>query len=90
MALCTQNTGFGYSRDRRPDCVQVVIALVVTPEGFPLGYDVYPGNTRDELLMRLGEARKSAGRAWSLVDIHLPDKNEPVTSETFTYALFER
>lgn len=201
---------FGYSRDHRPDCVQVVIALVVTPEGFPLGYEVYPGNTRDtttlrefldriktqyghvdrvwlmdrgiptedtleqmrkepdtfylvgtpkgrltklersllhlpwhearehvrvkmlekegefylyvesadrvtkersmrrrrlkrllyrlhelqnmkqtrdDLLMRLGEARKSAGRAWSLVDIHLPDKNQPVTSETFTYVL---
>ena len=43
--------------------------------------------TRDELLMRLGEARKSAGRAWSLVEVHLPDKNEPVASETFTYAL---
>ena len=36
---------FGYSRDKRPDCVQVVIALVVTPEGFPLAYEVMPGNT---------------------------------------------
>ena len=31
---------FGYSRDKRPDCVQVVIALIVTPEGFPLAYEV--------------------------------------------------
>ena len=31
---------YGYSRDKRPDCVQVVIALVVTPEGFPLAYEV--------------------------------------------------
>ena len=38
---------FGYSRDKRPDCVQVVIALVVTPEGFPLAYEVMPGNTSD-------------------------------------------
>ncbi len=38
---------FGYSRDKRFDCVQVVIALVVTPEGFPLGYEVLPGNTVD-------------------------------------------
>jgi transposase len=38
---------FGYSRDHRPDCVQVVIALIVTPEGFPLGYEVLAGNTRD-------------------------------------------
>lgn len=39
---------FGYSRDKRPDCVQVVIALVVTPEGFPLAYEVMPGNTSDK------------------------------------------
>ena len=36
---------YGYSRDKRSDCVQVVIALVVTPEGFPLAYEVLPGNT---------------------------------------------
>lgn len=39
---------FGYSRDRRPDCVQVVIALIVTPEGFPVAYEVMPGNTSDK------------------------------------------
>lgn len=43
---------FGYSRDRRPDCVQVVIALVVTPEGFPLAYEVMPGNTSDKTTLR--------------------------------------
>lgn len=37
----------GHSRDHRPDCVQVVIALIVTPEGFPLAYEVMPGNTLD-------------------------------------------
>ncbi len=37
----------GYSRDHRPDCVQVIIALVITPEGLPLAYEVLPGNTRD-------------------------------------------
>ena len=36
---------FGYSRDKRSDCVQVVIALIVTPEGFPLAYEVMDGNT---------------------------------------------
>ena len=35
----------GYSRDHRPDCVQVIIALVVTPEGLPLAYEVLAGNT---------------------------------------------
>ena len=37
---------FGYSRDHRPDCVQVVIALVVTPDGLTLAYEVLSGNTR--------------------------------------------
>ena len=38
----------GYSRDRRSDCVQVVIALIVTPQGFPLAYEVMPGNTGEK------------------------------------------
>jgi len=37
----------GYSRDSRPDCVQVCIALVVTPEGLPLAYEVFDGNRTD-------------------------------------------
>jgi len=43
---------FGYSRDKRPDCVQVVIALIVTPEGFPLAYEVLAGNTSDKTTLR--------------------------------------
>ena len=208
-ARCDDKRRFGYSRDHRPDCVQVVIGLVVTPEGLPLGYEIYPGNThdtttlrgfldriearygrvnrvwlmdrgipteetlahmrsqgtfylvgtpkgrlnqleqsllrqpwhqarqqvrvkllpsegefylyvesadrvakersmrrrrlkrlwhrlgelqrmkqsRDALLMRLGEARKLAGRTWSLVEIRMPEKNQPVTAETFTFSL---
>jgi transposase len=43
---------FGYSRDKRPDCVQVVIALVVTPAGFPLAYEVMPGNTADKTTLK--------------------------------------
>ena len=38
---------YGYSRDKRGDCRQVVIALIVTPEGFPLSYEVLSGNTAD-------------------------------------------
>ena len=37
----------GYSRDHRPDCVQVNIALVVTREGMPLGYEIFSGNRVD-------------------------------------------
>jgi transposase len=42
----------GYSRDHRPDCLQVLIALVITPEGFPLAYEVLDGNTSDRTTLR--------------------------------------
>jgi transposase len=42
----------GYSRDHRPDCLQVIIALVITPEGFPLAYEVMDGNTSDRTTLR--------------------------------------
>jgi hypothetical protein len=55
----------GYSRDKRFDCVQVVLALVVTPEGFPLGYEVLPGNTLDKqtLASALASIEKQCGQA---------------------------
>ena len=43
----------GYSRDGRPDCLQVVIALVVTTDGFPLAYEVMNGNTIDSTTLSL-------------------------------------
>jgi transposase len=43
---------YGYSRDKRSDCVQVVLALVVSPEGFPLAYEVLAGNTSDKTTLR--------------------------------------
>jgi transposase len=43
---------FGYSRDKRPDCVQVVIALIITPDGFPLAYEVLSGKTSDKTTLR--------------------------------------
>ena len=60
---------FGYSRDKRFDCVQVVIALIVTPEGFPLGYEVLPGNTVDnqtlkDALARIEAQYGKAERVW--------------------------
>jgi transposase len=51
------NRQYGYSRDKRPDCVQVVIALIITPDGFPLAYEVMPGNTNDS--KTLGDFLKS-------------------------------
>ncbi len=56
----------GYSRDKRSDCVQVVIALIVTPEGFPLAHEVLPGNTTDKSTLRdfcRRSKRSMAGRA---------------------------
>jgi transposase len=56
---------YGYSRDKRPDCVQVVIALIVTPEGFPLAYEVLPGNTADKTTLKtfLHKIEAQYGRA---------------------------
>ena len=59
----------GYSRDHRPDCKQVCIALVVTFDGFPLGYEVFAGNTHDsrtlQTIVAAMEARHGAlGRVW--------------------------
>lgn len=59
----------GYSRDKRPDCVQVVIALIVTPEGFPLAYEVMPGNTSDKttlkgFLEKIEQQYGKAQRVW--------------------------
>src|SRR5713101_3473064 len=56
---------FGYSRDHRPDCVQVVIALVVTPEGLPLAYEVLAGNTADSTTLRdfLDRIERQYGKA---------------------------
>jgi transposase len=60
---------FGYSRDKRSDCVQVVIALIVTPEGFPLAYEVMAGNTNDKttlkgMIQRIESLYGKAERIW--------------------------
>jgi transposase len=55
----------GYSRDHRPDCLQVVIALVITTDGFPLAYEVMNGNTSDRTTLRpfLAHIEQTYGRA---------------------------
>ena len=67
---------FGYSRDRRSDCVQVIVALVVTPEGLPLAYEMLPGNTADkttlrEMLRLIRQRYGAAERIW-VMDRGLP------------------
>jgi transposase len=47
QALDNEKAARGYSRDHRPDCKQVNIGLVVTPEGLPIGYEIFAGNTAD-------------------------------------------
>jgi transposase len=56
---------FGHSRDKRSDCVQVVIGLVVTPEGFPLAYEVLAGNTSDRTTLKgfLERIQRQYGKA---------------------------
>jgi transposase len=55
----------GYSRDGRPDCLQLVIALVATTDGFPLAYEVMNGNTSDRATLRtfLDDIEKTYGKA---------------------------
>lgn len=61
----------GYSRDHRPDCKQVCIGLVVTPEGLPVGYEVFAGNRADvttveEIVKAMEEKYGQAERVWVL------------------------
>lgn len=68
----------GYSRDKRPDCLQLVIALVVTPDGFPLAYDVMNGNTSDrttlrDFLKKIEETYGQARRVW-VMDRGIPSE----------------
>jgi transposase len=67
---------FGYSRDHRSDCVQGVIALIVTPEGFPLAYEVMAGNTLDKttlplFLEKIEQRYGKAQRIW-IMDRGIP------------------
>jgi transposase len=70
---------FGYSRDKRGDCRQVVIALIVTPEGFPLSYEVLAGNTADsttlsDFLERIEQHYGRANRIW-VMDRGIPTED---------------
>jgi len=70
---------YGYSRDKRGDCRQVVIALIVTPEGFPLSYEVLAGNTADsttlsEFLDRIEQRYGRANRIW-VMDRGIPTED---------------
>ena len=68
----------GYSRDQRPDCLPLVIALVVTPDGFPLAYEVMNGNTSDrttlrDFLKKIEETYGKAQRVW-VMDRGIPSE----------------
>ena len=68
----------GYSRDQRPDCLPLVIALVVTPDGFPLAYEVRNGNTSDrttlrDFLKKIEETYGKAQRVW-VMDRGIPSE----------------
>jgi transposase len=67
---------YGHSRDKRPDCKQVVVALVITPEGFPLAYEVMDGNTSDKTTLwgfveKIESIYGKARRVW-LMDRGIP------------------
>lgn len=76
--LCEQNpkAQFGHSKDRRSDCRQVLIALIVTPDGFPLNYEVLAGNTAEkttltDLLSKVESQYGKSRRVW-LMDRGIP------------------
>lgn len=78
--LCKQipKAEHGYSRDGRSDCRQIVIALIVTPDGLPLAYEVLPGNTADSTTLRSFLAKieamyGKADRVW-VMDRGIPTK----------------
>jgi transposase len=71
QAQGNQKAARGYSRDHRPDCKQVNIGLVVTPEGLPIGYEVFAGNTGDvttlqDMVRLMEEKFGQAQRIWVL------------------------
>jgi transposase len=70
----------GYSRDSRPDCKQVCIALVVTKEGLPLGYEVFAGNRHDsttveEIVEKMERLYGAADRIWVMDRGMVSDEN---------------
>lgn len=76
--LCEQNpkAQYGHSKDRRSDCRQVLIALIVTPDGFPLNYEVLAGNTAEkttlaDLLTKIESMYGKSRRVW-LMDRGIP------------------
>lgn len=77
-ALDSDLQRYGYSRDKRGDCLQVVVALVLTPDGFPLAYEVLPGNANDRgtqmpFIRRLEEKYGKIGSLW-LMDRGVPSE----------------
>lgn len=71
---------FGHSRDKRYDCRQVIIALVITTDGLPLAYEVMPGNTSDKTtlpgFLKLIESRYGAARRVWLMDRGIPTEDD--------------
>jgi len=79
---------FGYSRDKRSDCVQVVIALIITVEGFPLAYEVLAGNTSDkttlsDFLKKIEQQYGKARRIW-IMDRGVPTEATLTEMKTST------
>ncbi|MBI3932952.1 MAG: IS1634 family transposase, partial [Acidobacteria bacterium] len=69
LAASNPSAQRGYSRDHRPDCVQIVIGLVVTKSGLPLGYEVFHGNqaeptTLDGMMAKMEQLYGKASRIW--------------------------
>lgn len=70
----------GYSRDSRPDCPQVVIALIVTSDGYPMGHEVFDGNTADsttvrQIVEKVEQEHGKANRIWVMDRGNVSEEN---------------
>jgi transposase len=80
QATANELAARGHSRDHRSDCKQVCIGLVVTREGYPLGYEIFTGNKHDsttvkEIVERMEQRYGSADRIWVLDRVMVSDAN---------------
>ena len=80
QGAANEQAALGYSRDHRPDCKQVCIALVVSREGMPLGYEVFAGNRADattveDIVAKIEAQYGSAGRIWVMDRGMVSEKN---------------
>ena len=88
LAQKNEKAAHGYSRDSRPDCQQVCIGLVVTPEGLPIAYEVFAGH-RADVTYPAGAARSitDTGNEYGRRSATVRQRTQAAWARTFCFAL---